>query len=152
MHLRRRVLVTASVALATAVTGMGLSEVQGQGTPPTSVTTTNAVIDWNENAGQAAVAACFLGGYGPQESRMYAMMHVAAHDALSAIAPRENARLFDLLNMSLTAQLLRRFFHTDKMGSSPGRPRALRRLRVLAGARDRSRGGDWRTRGALLRR
>lgn len=88
MHLRRRVLVTASVALATAVTGMGLSEVQAQGRPPTSVTSTNVVIDWNENAGQASVAACFLGGYGPQEARMYAMMHIAVHDALNAITPR----------------------------------------------------------------
>lgn len=88
MHLRRRVLVTASVALATAVTGMGLSGVPAQGRPSTSATSTNVVIDWNENAGQASVAACFLGGYGPQEARMYAMMHIAVHDALNAITPR----------------------------------------------------------------
>jgi hypothetical protein len=88
MHLRKRALATATVAIATAVTGMGLSEVRAQGRPPTSVTRTNVVVDWNENAGQAAVAACFLGGYGPQEARMYAMMHLAVHDALNAIAPR----------------------------------------------------------------
>jgi len=88
MHLRKRVLVTASVALATAVTGMGLSDVRAQGRPPNSTTSTNVVVDWNENAGQAVVAACFLGGYGPQESRMYAMMHLAVHDALNAITPR----------------------------------------------------------------
>ena len=61
MHLRKRVLVTASVALATAVTGMGLSDVRAQGRPPNSTTSTNVVVDWNENAGQAVVAACFLG-------------------------------------------------------------------------------------------
>ena len=45
----------------------------------------NAVTAWNANAGEASVAACFIGGYGPQEARMYAMMHVAIHDALNAI-------------------------------------------------------------------
>ncbi len=45
----------------------------------------NAVIAWNANAGEAAIAACSLGGYAPQEARMYAMAHVAIHDALNAI-------------------------------------------------------------------
>ena len=45
----------------------------------------NAVTAWNANAGEATVAACFLGGFAPQEARMYAMMHVAIHDALNAI-------------------------------------------------------------------
>jgi len=45
----------------------------------------NAVVAWNANAGAASVAACFIGGYGPQEARMYAMMHVAIHDALNGI-------------------------------------------------------------------
>jgi hypothetical protein len=49
---------------------------------------TNAVIEWNANAGEASVAACFIGGYGPQEARMYAMMHVAIHDALNGIDRR----------------------------------------------------------------
>ena len=45
----------------------------------------NTVTAWNANAGEATVAACFLGGFAPQEARMYAMMHVAIHDALNAI-------------------------------------------------------------------
>ena len=45
----------------------------------------NAVTAWNANAGEATIAACFLGGFAPQEARMYAMMHVAIHDALNAI-------------------------------------------------------------------
>ena len=49
---------------------------------------TNAVVVWNANAGEASVAACFIGGYGPQEARMYAMMHAAIHDALNAIDRR----------------------------------------------------------------
>jgi PAP2 superfamily len=48
----------------------------------------NAVTAWNANAGEAVIAACFLGGYGPQEARMYAMMHVAVHDALNGIDRR----------------------------------------------------------------
>ena len=48
----------------------------------------NAVTAWNANAGEASIAACFIGGYGPQEARMYAMMHVAIHDALNAIDRR----------------------------------------------------------------
>ena len=46
------------------------------------------VTAWNANAGEASIAACFLGGYGPQEARMYAMMHVAIHDALNGIVRR----------------------------------------------------------------
>jgi PAP2 superfamily len=48
----------------------------------------NAVIAWNANASDATIAACILGGYGPQEARMYAMMHVAIHDALNGIDRR----------------------------------------------------------------
>jgi hypothetical protein len=48
----------------------------------------DAVTAWNANAGEAAIAACFIGGYGPQEARMYAMMHVAIHDALNGIVRR----------------------------------------------------------------
>jgi hypothetical protein len=48
----------------------------------------NAVTAWNANASDATVAACILGGYGPQEARMYAMMHVAIHDALNGIDRR----------------------------------------------------------------
>ena len=48
----------------------------------------NAVTAWNANAGEAVIAACFLGGFAPQEARMYAMMHVAIHDALNGIDRR----------------------------------------------------------------
>ena len=49
---------------------------------------TNAVTAWNANASDATIAACILGGCGPQEARMYAMMHVAIHDALNGIDRR----------------------------------------------------------------
>ena len=54
------------------------------------------VVAWNANAGDAAVAACFLGGYAPQEARMYAMVQVAVHDALNGIDRRSRPYAVDL--------------------------------------------------------
>jgi hypothetical protein len=49
----------------------------------------DVVTDWNANAGAAAVAACISPAQDPlHESRMYAMMHLAIHDALNAIDRR----------------------------------------------------------------
>jgi hypothetical protein len=45
-----------------------------------------AVLDWNANAVDAAVAACISPANHPlHESRLYAMTHAAIHDALNAI-------------------------------------------------------------------
>ena len=52
-------------------------------------TRTDAVATWNENAGKAAVAACISPvGPSPAEARLYAMAHIAIHDALNAIDRR----------------------------------------------------------------
>ena len=49
----------------------------------------DAVIAWNANAGKAAIAACIAPIDNPlHESRLYAMTHVAIHDALNAIHRR----------------------------------------------------------------
>ncbi len=49
----------------------------------------NAVVLWNANAGEAAVATGISPGSNPfHESRMYATMHIAIHDALNAIDRR----------------------------------------------------------------
>jgi hypothetical protein len=66
-----------------AVLAAGISLASATASGPASGP--NAVTAWNANAGDATVAACFLGGFAPQEARMYAMMHVAIHDALNAI-------------------------------------------------------------------
>ena len=51
----------------------------------------DAVIAWNANAGEAAIAACISPIEDPlHESRMYAMTHVAIHDALNAIDRRSH--------------------------------------------------------------
>jgi hypothetical protein len=55
----------------------------------------DAVLDWNANAGKAAIAACIAPTDNPlHESRMYAMMHVAIHDALNAIDRRSDPYVF----------------------------------------------------------
>src|SRR5215510_13525454 len=49
----------------------------------------DAITDWNANAGAAAVAACIAPDGDPlHESRLYAMLHLAAHDAVNAIQRR----------------------------------------------------------------
>jgi hypothetical protein len=57
---------------------------------------TNAVAQWNANAGHAALAACIAPIDNPlNESRMYAMTHVAIHDALNAIDRRSEPYAYD---------------------------------------------------------
>ncbi len=49
----------------------------------------DAVTDWNAHAARAALAACISPIQDPlHEVRLYAMMHVAIHDALNAIVRR----------------------------------------------------------------
>jgi hypothetical protein len=55
----------------------------------------DAVIAWNANAGEAAIAACMPPNTDPlHESRLYAMTHVAIHDALNAIDRRSRPYVF----------------------------------------------------------
>jgi hypothetical protein len=57
----------------------------------------DAVIDWNANAGKAAIAACISPADDPlHESRLYAMMHLASHDALNAIDRRSRPYALDM--------------------------------------------------------
>jgi hypothetical protein len=73
----------ASVAL------MGLAQAQ-----PT--TPTDSVTLWNANAGVAATKACIAPLDNPfHESRIYAIMHIAIHDALNAIDRRYQPHTFD---------------------------------------------------------
>ncbi len=57
----------------------------------------DAVTVWNANAGVAATEACLAPLNNPlHESRIYAMMHVAIHDALNAIDRRSRPYAFDV--------------------------------------------------------
>ena len=52
----------------------------------------DVVTDWNTNAGAVAQAACISPAPDPfHESRLYAMLHIAIHDALNAIQRRSTA-------------------------------------------------------------
>jgi hypothetical protein len=56
----------------------------------------DAVTVWNANAGEAAQAACISPDGDPlHESRIYAMMHLAIHDALNAIDRHSRPYVFD---------------------------------------------------------
>jgi len=56
----------------------------------------DAVTDWNANAGAAALAACIAPSDNPlHESRLYAMLHLAVHDALNAIERRSRPYAHD---------------------------------------------------------
>lgn len=61
-----------------------------------SLAAADAVTDWNENAGKAATAACISPVFDPfHESRLYAMVHIAIHDALNAIDRRTRPYAYD---------------------------------------------------------
>jgi hypothetical protein len=59
-----------------------------------SVVQADAVTDWNANAGNPAIVGCNI--LGTHESRMYAMMHIAIHDALNIIDRRFQPYILDL--------------------------------------------------------
>jgi PAP2 superfamily protein len=66
-------------------------------TVPVAAAGGDAVTVWNANAGVAATAACLAPLNNPlHESRIYAMMHVAIHDALNAIDRRSHPYALDL--------------------------------------------------------
>jgi hypothetical protein len=59
----------------------------------------DAVMLWNANAGTAAMKACITpnGDGDPfHESRMYAIMHIAVHDALNAIDRKYQPHTYDV--------------------------------------------------------
>jgi hypothetical protein len=56
----------------------------------------DAVTRWNHNAAKTAEAACLIAsGNGLAESRMYAMVHAAIHDAVNAIHRRSRPYVYD---------------------------------------------------------
>src|SRR5262249_54997805 len=81
---RLTILVVPVVAsLLTVAPGVAMSQA-----PRAAAASPNAVTQWNENAAKAAAAACLIPGDPLHEARLYAMVHLAIHDALNAIARR----------------------------------------------------------------
>jgi hypothetical protein len=92
---RDRHLTWAVLVLSTAVIALVLMASPAQAEPKRGAES-DAVIAWNANAGKAALAACIAPTDNPlHESRVYAMTHVAIHDALNAIDSRSEPYAFD---------------------------------------------------------
>ena len=88
---RRGTAVAVASVLALASVSFSTAEATSVGRPHS-----NAVLRWNAYAGEAAVAACLSPVTNPlHESRMYAIMHVAVHDALQAIHRTSEPYAFD---------------------------------------------------------
>lgn len=77
-------------AVALAASALVAAPATASPTPAASGSSAaNAVVTWNAVAGDAALAACIAPLDNPlHESRMYAMAHLAVHDALNAIDAR----------------------------------------------------------------
>jgi hypothetical protein len=86
----------ASLALALATLVASAASAPAGAQPAIPAAPTDAVSAWNASAGKAAVAACISPiGPGPAEARLYAMAHVAIHDALNAIDRRSRPYVYD---------------------------------------------------------
>jgi hypothetical protein len=87
------------LALLTSLIAVALVRPAAAGSEPGSLTPPaggDAVTRWNANAGVAATAACLAPLNNPlHESRIYAMMHVAIHDAVNAIDRRSRPYVLD---------------------------------------------------------
>jgi hypothetical protein len=89
----RPLAVATALALALAVPASGpTARAADPPHPAQAPAAPNAVVAWNDHAAAAARAACVAPFDNPlHESRMYAIMHVAVHDALNAISRRSQA-------------------------------------------------------------
>lgn len=86
-----------TVALAlTALLVTGAGAASASGGHLASRPKGDAVRTWNANAGRAALGACIAPVADPlHEGRMYAVMHIAIHDALNAIDRRSQPYAYD---------------------------------------------------------
>jgi VCPO second helical-bundle domain len=96
---RQSISVVTFLALLTSLIAVGLVRHAAAEGEPASLAPPaggDAVTVWNANAGVAATAACLAPLNNPlHESRIYAMMHVAIHDAVNAIDRRSRPYALD---------------------------------------------------------
>jgi hypothetical protein len=97
---RQSIRVVTVVALWTSLIAVGLvryATAEGEPASLAPPAVGDAVTLWNANAGAAATAACLAPLNNPlHESRIYAMMHVAIHDAVNAIDRRSRPYVLDV--------------------------------------------------------
>jgi hypothetical protein len=92
MRLHTRTLLVFVLAAAAVTVAPNLANPDARAIAATG----DAVVTWNENAGKAATKACLAPVANPlHESRMYAIVHIAIHDALNAIDRRSRPYAFD---------------------------------------------------------
>ena len=85
-----RMLLAACLATAAIAPAIDRAAIVGASPGP------NAVLDWNATAGAAARAGCLSPDNDPlHEARMYAITHIAMHDALNAIDRRYQPYAYD---------------------------------------------------------
>jgi len=90
---RFRTCVVASVGMGALLAAFADSSQLAVATPSSD----RPVLHWNAVAGEAAIAACLAPSANPlPEARLYAMTHIAIHDALNAIDPRFASHSADL--------------------------------------------------------
>ncbi|HEX6887502.1 MAG TPA: vanadium-dependent haloperoxidase [Candidatus Nanopelagicales bacterium] len=97
MSSRQSAVVRATALAVTAAVTLALSGAPARATSPAHGRASNGevVLQWNEWAGEGAKAACLAPADNPlHESRAYAMMHVAVHDALNAIHRRYESYVY----------------------------------------------------------
>lgn len=91
----RPLALAAVLVLALAGTGSTPASAGPPPLPAQAPAGPNAVVTWNDHAAAAARAACIAPFDNPlHESRMYAIMHVAVHDALNAVSRRSQPYAF----------------------------------------------------------
>jgi hypothetical protein len=88
---RACVAVASTLAVGAAVLAPVAPAVSAPGDPPV----TNAVTAWNEHAADASLSCLLVFGNPLHEVRLYAMMHIAIHDALNAIDRRSEPYAYD---------------------------------------------------------
>ncbi len=83
------------LGVAVLAPATGSANVRPASAPAPYRSAAKAVTAWNANAGKAAIAACIAPVDNPlHESHLYAMMHVAIHDAVNAIHRRSRPYAF----------------------------------------------------------
>jgi hypothetical protein len=88
-EMRRSLIHTMLIVMVASTLGAAETVLATPSGSPGPASSGDAVWAWNANAGEAALAACIAPTGNPlHESHLYAMTHVAIHDALNAIDRR----------------------------------------------------------------
>jgi PAP2 superfamily len=96
MKKRARAVLCLSFGVAVVVPSLAADQ-PGSAAPGQPAPGHDAVTVWNANAVEAALAAGITPAFDPlHESRLYAMMHIAIHDALNAIERRSRPYALDV--------------------------------------------------------